>query len=185
VAHDPTEEIPRAAAPRNEGAKAMINKFEFTYRGTRNQCTVCGDFVDKFEVTVFGTGSDGNTFTVCAHCFAEPGEINEKLKRRAIGIEERGRCHARFLRGLIGQMRNLPTYAQWKAESDFIEAAYGTDLLREQWNAWTQQQRQAWRDQGRDAWHSGDPEALALVPKIEPSPLTDQERKELEEMFGS
>jgi hypothetical protein len=150
------------------GGSGMIDKFKFAYQGTRDQCTVCGDIIDKFEVTAGGIGEDGKTaITICARCLAEPDKINEKLEQHAISAEEYGRRWARHLREFIGQIRNIPSQAQWEAESEFVNAAYGSDLKREQWDSWTPGQKQAWEDHGRDAWHRGDPEVRALVPKIE------------------
>jgi hypothetical protein len=57
------------------------------------------------------------------------------------------------------------------AESNYHNAAYGTDLTREQWNGWTADQRQAWKDHGHDAWYRGDIEARILVPEIERPPM--------------
>jgi hypothetical protein len=150
----------------------MIEKFEFEYQGTRDQCDACGNIIDKFEVTARGREGEGE-ITICARCLAEPDKINEKLEQHAADAEEWGRNKARWLRQFIGQIRNLPTHAQWQAESDFVNAAYGTYLEREQWDAWTPEQRKAWAD--------NDPVLHAAVEASRPKP-TEQELQEFHRM---
>jgi hypothetical protein len=67
----------------------MIEKFEFTYQGTRDGCTICGGCIEKFEVYVVAIENQKTYATVCPRCIAEPGKIDEKLEQRAVDVEER------------------------------------------------------------------------------------------------
>jgi hypothetical protein len=124
-------------------------------------CTVCGGYTGKHGVVA---KTDG--ITVCEQCL-EVGNIDERLEMHAQRLE----AGALFLRNRVGRLR-VPTFEQWQAANEYCDVAYGTDLIREQWDGWTSEQRRAWKDHGRDAWERGDPEARTLVPEIERPPMS-------------
>ena len=165
----------------------MIDKFKFQLFGHRQGCDVCGGITEKFQViaVAVATGDDESPVRVCELCLAKNADrITTTLKLHADAVEEGGRGRARRIRSLIGQLKNLPTHAEWQAEHDYTEARYGTGLTREQWDSWTPEQRQAWKHHGHQAWMDGNPMARVLDPEVERPPLTDKGRKELDEMFG-
>jgi hypothetical protein len=138
-------------------------EFAFSYQGTRNECSVCGGCIEKFEVYAAALEHQKPYAIICPRCIAEPDKIDEKLGQRAVDVEERGRRHAHSLREAVGKLRGLPSHAQWQAESNYLDAAYGTYLKREQWDAWTPEQRRAWEDR--------DPVLHAAVEASRPPPI--------------
>lgn len=122
---------------------------------TNHPCTVCGGYTEKHGIVA---KTDG--ITVCEECL-KIGNIDERLEIHAQRLE----AGALFLRNRVGRLR-VPTLEQWQAANEYCNAAYGTDLTREQWDGWTPEQRQAWKDRGQNAWIDGDPEARTLVPEI-------------------
>jgi hypothetical protein len=141
--------------------------FKFEYQGTRQGCIVCGGTTEKFEP--YAVSTEHRAIKICVQSLAEKDHIDERLEQHAARVEE----WARDLRSLIGELHNAPTYAEWEAEHDYNEAAYGTALTRDQWDGWTAEQRQEWKDHGHEAGADNKPGARVLVPEIKREPVSD------------
>jgi hypothetical protein len=69
-------------------------EFAFSYQGARNECSVCGGCIEKFEVCATALEHQEPYAIICPRCIAEPDKIDERLEQRAVDVEEWGRRHA-------------------------------------------------------------------------------------------